>query len=68
MGNDDMSVMTFKIPHENREVLKRAASAAGMTFSAWARLILESAAGVSELPEHLKRVVREKGEVPDGRW
>ena len=66
MAQDE--VVNFRIPTKNKEALKRAASAAGMPLSSWLRAVSEAAAGVSELPEHLKRLVRERDEVPDGEW
>ena len=48
---------------------KQAAERVGMSVSEWARLVLDSASGSSELPEQLARVViYQPREVRQGKW
>lgn len=60
---------SFRVSEASRAAIRKAAEKAGMTDSEWVRLVVEAAAGVSELPEQLVRVVAyPPRKVRDGKW
>ena len=60
---------SLKVSKEELETFRKAAEAANMSLSEWARLILSAAAGSSAIPEQLTRVVEFKArKVRDGNW
>lgn len=61
---------SIRVSEEAREAYKKAAEDAGLSESEWARLVLDAAAGISQFPEQLMRVVefRERKPVRDGKW
>jgi antitoxin component of RelBE/YafQ-DinJ toxin-antitoxin module len=67
---DRVQPFSFRVSEASRAAIHKAAEKAGMTDSEWVRLVVEAAAGVSELPEQLVRVVtyERRRKVRDGKW
>lgn len=64
-----MGQKTVKAPESVLEAYDAAAAASGMSTHRWMRLMLDSAAGVSELPEQFKRIIEYVPKrVRDGQW
>lgn len=60
---------SIRVSEEAVEAYRKAAEKAGLSTSEWVRLVLDAAAGVSELPKQLMRVVEFKPrKVRDGDW
>lgn len=60
---------SLRVSEEELEAFRKAAEAANMSLSEWARLMLSAAAGSSVVPEQLTRVVEFKArKVRDGNW
>lgn len=60
---------SLRVSDASLAAYKKAAEEAGLTASEWARLVLDAAAGVNELPQQLTRVVTfEARPVRDGKW
>lgn len=54
---------------EALEAYRHAAERANISLSEWARLVLDAAAGVSDFPEQLTRIVEFRpNKVRDGDW
>lgn len=59
----------FRVGKDSLQAFKKAAEGAGLSVSEWARLMLDAAAGVSDLPAQLTRVVEYRPKpVRDGKW
>ena len=58
---------SFRTSKEAITAYKASAERAGLSVSEWARLVLDAAAGSSDFPEQLARVVKFR-EVRDGKW
>lgn len=66
---DRDAAFSFRCPAASLEAFRRAADKSSLSTSEWARLVLEAAAGASELPEQLSRVVTyQPRKVRDGKW
>jgi hypothetical protein len=61
---------SLRVSEDSVRAYKKAAEKAGLSTSEWARLVLDSAAGVSAFPEQLTRVVhfQKAKKVRDGKW
>lgn len=60
---------SFRTSEEAIAAYKAAAERAGLSTSEWARLVLDAAAGSSDFPEQLARVVQFRPKkVRDGTW
>ena len=60
---------SFRVSEASRAAIHKAAEKAGMTDSEWVRIVVESAAGICELPDQLTRVVAyQPRKVRDGKW
>lgn len=73
MAQDDESrqvvTVTLKVPVEVLEAYQRSAERAELSRHRWMRLMLDSAAGISEVPDQLMRLIRyEPKPVRDGKW
>lgn len=70
-GRPSMRTQPFslRVSEEALEAYKKAAEEAGLSTSEWARLVLDAAAGISQFPEQLTRVVAfQARKVRDGNW
>jgi len=64
-----MAQVTLKVPAAALEAYDAAARAAGMSRHRWMCLFLDAAAGRSDLPNQLKRVIEYVPKpVRDGEW
>lgn len=60
---------SFRVSEEVREAIRSAAAKSRLSDSEWVRLVVEAAAGVSDLSEHLARAKQfGAGKVRDGKW
>ena len=59
---------SLRVSEESLEIYRHVAEEANLSLSEWARLVLDSASGASELPEQLTRVVKFEKKVRDGKW
>lgn len=60
MTRDTERPVTLKASPAQVKAWERAAKRANMSRQAWCKAVLDVAAGASDLPEHLSRVVPEK--------
>lgn len=67
---DRQQPFSFRVSEASRAAIHKAAEKAGMTDSEWVRIVVEAAAGISDLPEQLTRVVvyQPPRKVRDGKW
>lgn len=66
---DRSKPFSVRVSESSVAAYKEAAEKAGLSTSEWARLVLDAAAGISEFPEQLTRVVEFKNRtVRDGKW
>jgi len=60
---------SLRVSEASLAAYKKAAEDAGLSTSEWARLVLDAAAGVNDLPEQLTRVVEFKArKIRNGKW
>lgn len=66
---DRTQPFSLRVSAEAHEAYRKAAERAGLSTSEWARLVLDAAAGTSDLPAQLTRVVEYRPKpVRDGKW
>lgn len=62
-------VITFKASEKARDVYDKAAESVNMDRSTWIRTVLDAAAGVSNLPDQMMRIIQVQSKpVRDGKW
>lgn len=67
---DRTQPFSFRVSEASRAAIRKAAEKAGMSDSEWVRIVVEAAAGISDLPEQLTRVVvyQPPRKVREGKW
>ena len=63
------TVITFKTTEKAREAYDKAAESVNMDRSTWVRTMLDAAAGVSDLPDQMMKIIKVQNKpVKDGKW